>query len=67
MSHIVKMNYFFKKSSSLLPEMNRQTKYKVMMIKEEFTKIVNFMTTRGMGSWAGVWPYKSYSENALFL
>ena len=34
---------------------------------EESTKIVNFMTPRGRGSCARVWPYKSYSENAIFL
>ena len=37
------------------------------MTKERSTKIVNFMTPRGRGFCARVWPYKSYSENALFL
>ena len=43
-----------------------------MMTKEGATKIVNFMTP-GAGvlvlgcACARVWPYKSYSENALFL
>ena len=36
------------------------------MSKEKSTKIVTFMTP-----WAGVlaraWPYKSYSENTLFV
>ena len=39
----------------------RQSKYIVMMTKEESKKIVNFMTPRDKGS------YKSYSENTLFL
>ena len=34
--------------------------------KEECTKIVNFMTP-GQGSCARAWPYKLYSENALFF
>ena len=39
-----------------------------MMTKEGSAKIVNFMTPRaGDRSCARVWPYKSYSENALFL
>ena len=43
--HIVKMHYFFNLllySQALI----RQTKCKVMMTKEGFTKIVNFMTYR---------------------
>ena len=39
-----------------------------MITNEEFTKFVNFMTP---GVWVLVlgraWPYKLYSENALFL
>ena len=38
-----------------------------MMIKEGSTKFVNFMTPQDRGSCVRVWPYKSYSENALFL
>ena len=37
------------------------------MIKERFTKIVNFMSSRTWGSCVRVWPYKSYSKNASFL
>ena len=37
------------------------------MTKEGSTQIVNFMTPWAGGSCARVWPYKSYSENALFL
>ena len=44
----------------------RQTKYIVMKTKRESTKIVNFMIS-GAGVCARVWPYTSYSENALFL
>ena len=39
---------------------------RVMMTKEGSTKIVNFITP-GQGFFAGAWPHKSYSENALFL
>ena len=42
-SQIVKMQSFFK-SYSLLPGIGRQIKYVVMITKEGFTKIVNFMT-----------------------
>ena len=43
------------------------TKCVVIMTKEGSNKIVNF-TTPGAGvSYAKVWPYKSYSENALFF
>ena len=43
-SNIVKINYFFKRSFSLLSQaLNRQTKYIVMMTKEGSTKIVNFI------------------------
>ena len=33
-----------------------------MITKEGFIRIVNFITP-----WAGVWLYRSHSENALFL
>ena len=41
-----------------------------MMTKEGSTKIVNFMTPPpppSKGSCAGVWSYKSYIQNAVFL
>ena len=66
-SHIVKMHYFFKNLLLNSQAQNRQTKYVVMMTKVWSTKIVNFMTTWGRGSCGRVWPYKSYSENTLFL
>ena len=43
-SHIVKMNYFFKNLLLYSQALIRQTKYIVMMTKEGSTKIVNFMT-----------------------
>ena len=45
----------------------RQSKCVVMMTKEGYTKIVNFITPWGRDSCAMAWPYMSYSENALFL
>ena len=45
----------------------RQTKYIVVIAKEGSTKIVNFMTPGTGVLVLGVWSYKSYSENALFL
>ena len=67
LNHIVKMHYFFKNLLLFSQAYIRQTKYIVLINKEGSTKIVTFMTP-----WAGVlvarvWPYKSYSENALFL
>ena len=67
LSHIVKMHYFFKNLHLYSQAYIRQTKYIVLINKEGSTKIVTFMTP---GAWvlvARVWPYKSYSENALFL
>ena len=63
----VKLMYFFKNLLLYSQALIIQTKYVVMMTKEGSTKIVNFMTPRGRGSSARAWPYKSYSENALFL
>ena len=62
-SYIVKMHYFFKNLLLYSQALIRQTKYVVMMAKEGSTKSVIW----GRGSCARVWPYKSYSENALFL
>ena len=47
-SQIVKMHYFFFKSSSLLPCIYQTNKYIAMMIKEGSTQIVNFMIP---GAW----------------
>ena len=38
-----------------------------MMTKERSTKIVTFMTPGAGVQCARAWPFKSYSENALFL
>ena len=43
-SYIVKMHYFFKHLLLYFQAQNRQTKYRVMMTKEGFTKIVNILT-----------------------
>ena len=43
-SYVVKMHYFFKNLRLYSQAYNRQTKCKVMMTKEGFIKIVNFMT-----------------------
>ena len=67
--HIVKMRYFFK--IFLLPTLRhrfRQTKYihALMMIKEGFSEIVNFMTPN---TWALVLRHghMSCNGNALFF
>ena len=44
--HIVKMHSFLKNLLLYSQTWIRQTKYLVMMTKEESTKIVNFMTPR---------------------
>ena len=64
-NHIVKMHYSLK---NLLYSQTwiKQTKFIVMMTKEGSNKIITFMTP-GRGSYARVWPYKSFCENALFL
>ena len=66
-SHIVKMHYFFKNLSSLLQVID-QTNY-VYSIDDQGRVYQNckFHDPRGRGSCARVWPFKSYSENALFL
>ena len=63
-SYIVKMHYFFK--NLFLSEI-KHTKNIVMLTKERYTKVVNFMTPQDRGSCAMAWPNKSYSEIALFV
>ena len=63
-NNIVKMHYFFKKSSSLLPGID-QTNYGlyiVLMTKERSTKIVNFMTPRAGVLMLGCGHISHYSE-----
>ena len=64
---IVKLMYFLKNLLLYPGACFRRNKCIVMMTNEGYTNIVNFMTPRGKGSCARVWPHKSYSENALFL
>ena len=66
-SHLMKIHYFFTNLLLYSGAWFRQTKCIVMMTKEGSTKIVNFMTPGAGVLVARVWPYKSYSENALFL
>ena len=66
-SHIVKIHYFFKNLLLHSRAYIRLTKYKVMMTKKRVYKNCNFHDPWSRGSCARVWPYKSYSENALFL
>ena len=66
-SHLMKIHYFFTNHLLYSEAQIRQTKYIVIMTKEGSTKIVTFMIHQGWGSCARTWPYKSYSENALFL
>ena len=64
----VKLMYFLKNNLLLYSgAWPKQTKCIVMMTKEESTKIVNFMTPGAGVLGQGAWPYKSYSENELFL
>ena len=53
LSHVVKMPYFIKNLLLYTQSWIRQTKYKVMMIKEECTKNFNFHDPRARGSCAG--------------
>ena len=55
------MHYFLKIFFPFSKALIRKTKFIVMMTKEGSTKIVIFMIP------ARAWPYKVYSENALFL
>ena len=48
------------------PGIDQTNKCLVMMTKEGSTKFVIY-DPRGRGSFARAWPYKSYSENALFF
>ena len=63
---IVKMHFFFRKSS-LLTGID-QTKCIIVVTQYGSTKIdCKFQNPRSMGSCARAWQNKSYSENALFL
>ena len=64
--HLVKMHYFFEKSSSIFLGISRQTEYRVMISMEAFTKILNFVTP-GQCSCVRMWPYQSYSGNGFFF
>ena len=64
-SYIVKMHYFFKNLSCLLPSIDKTNyKYILMKAKEGSTKIVTFMT---QGAGVLVLGCGHISENALFL
>ena len=52
-SHKVKMNYFFTNIFPYNQAKMRQTNYKVVMIKEGSTKIINFMTPGEGLLWLG--------------
>ena len=60
-SHIVKIHYFNKNFLLYLGAQIKQTKYIVIMINCKFHK------PRDRVSCARVWPYESYSKNALFF
>ena len=61
----VELMFFLKNRLLYTRARFRQTKYMYTVTKEG-SIIVLFITT-GMGSCVRVWPYKSYSENELFL
>ena len=61
-SHIVKMHYFFK-----LPGIDQTNQVYSNDDQGRVYQNCKFHDPWGRGSCAGAWPYKSYSENALFL
>ena len=59
--------FFFKKSFSLLPGIDQTN---LVYSNDDHGKVhqnCKFHDPRGRGSCARAWPYKSYSENALFF
>ena len=64
-NHIVKMHFL---KSSFLPPCIYHTN-QIYSNNDEGRVYQNctFHDPRGRGSYARAWPYKSYSENALFL
>ena len=67
-SHIVKMHYFFKKISSLLPCMDKKNKIYSNDDQGRVFQNCKFHDPGGRGSCVRVWSYKSYSKkNALIL
>ena len=60
--YIVEIHYFFKILLLFSQAQIIQTEGIVMMTKEGYTKVVNFMTPG-----ARRWPYKSHNENAFFF
>ena len=63
----VKLMYFLKKSSSLLPGIDQTNQVCSNDDQGRVYQNCKFHDPRGRGSCARAWPYKSYSENELFL
>ena len=61
-SHIVKMHYFFKYLLLYSQAKIKQTKYIVLMTKEGFTKIINFVTPEAGVLMLGRGHISHYSE-----
>ena len=62
----LKMHYFCKKNSPLLPGIDQIIVY-CNDNQGRVYRNFNFHDSRGRGSYASVWPYKSYSKITLFL
>ena len=63
-SHILKMHNFFLKCSYLLPGIDQRS---YVCRNNDHGRIYQNDSQGRAGSCARVWPYKSYSEDALFL
>ena len=66
-SHIVKMHYFFWKSSSLLLSIDQTNWIYSNDDQERVYQNCKFHDPQGKGCFATSWTYKSYIENAFFL
>ena len=62
-----KIDVFLKKSSSLLPGIDQTNQVCSNDDQGRVYQNCKFHDPRGRGSCARVWPYKSWSKNALFL
>ena len=66
-SHIVKLHYFFKNLLVYFPGIDQTNKVCSNDDQGRVYQSYKFHDPGGRGSCAMVWPYKSYSENVLFL
>ena len=64
---MIKLLYLFKRPSSLLPGIDQTNQVCSNDDQGRVYQNCKFHDPRGRGSYARAWPYKSFSENALFL